>query len=247
MNYNLEDKSEFRVIPAIDILQKRVVRLHKGDFNQKQFYSETPLAIAHKLEEAGITHLHLVDLDGAKARRLVNIDIIHQLCSDTKLHIDFGGGIRTTEDVETVFDLGVKQITAGTIAYSKPELVRSWLERFGPEAIIIGADVQNEHVAVAGWVETTTLHWEQYLEQWTNWGARWVLSTDISKDGAMMGPSTELYGQMLTKFPSLKIIASGGIRHEQDIQAVRDLGMAGTVVGKAFHDGILTAEKLATL
>ena len=243
----MKDNSSFRVIPAIDILQKLVVRLQQGDFNQRQFYTDSPLAIAHKLQDAGLEYLHLVDLDGAKARRLMNIDIIHQLCTETKLNIDFGGGIRTTEDVQIVFDLGVKQITAGTVAHSKPELVRSWIDTFGPDAIIIGADVQRDYIAVSAWVETTTRHWEQFLQQWSQWGARWIVSTDISRDGAMMGPSMDLYTKMITAFPNLQIIASGGVRHQQDILDIQAAGMAGAIVGKAFHDGNLTAEDLATL
>lgn len=244
--YSVLSSYRFRTIPAIDILQKQVVRLSKGNFNEKQFYPDSPLAIAHKLEAAGHKFLHLVDLDGAKAKRVVNVDIIHQLCSETSLHIDFGGGLRTTEDVETVLDLGVAQITAGTVAHTKPDMVRSWLDKYGPDRIIIGADVRNGFISVSGWVETTQIHWTDFLQKWVDAGAKWVISTDVDKDGLLEGTALDLYSEMKKAFPSLGIIASGGVHTAQDIKDLLPLGVDGVIVGKAMHEGIISMEELAS-
>ncbi len=226
-------------IPAIDIIGGKCVRLTGGDYAQQTTYNEDPVAQAKTFETAGFTHLHLVDLDGAKASKVVNLDVLERIATNTSLHIDFGGGVKDTEQLERVLGAGAKQVTAGSIAVKSPATVLAWLERFGPEVIILGMDVLGSRVAVHGWQEKSSLDWPSFLADYRAAGARRVVCTDVSRDGMMSGPALELYGQILEQTPGLELVASGGIRSIADLEACREIGCWGAIVGKALYEGAI--------
>ena len=233
------------IIPAIDLIGGKCVRLTQGDYDRKVEYNDDPVAVARQFEEAGIRRLHVVDLDGAKEKRLVNLDVVERLCAQTNLTIDFGGGIRRAEDVEAVLKAGVAQVTAGSIAAREPEKVVDWISHFGSDKIILGADVKGIHIAVHGWQEQSSWELFDFLEMYQSKGVEYVICTDVAKDGMMSGPATQLYRQIINQFPQLKLIASGGVSKEDDLHRLREAGVYGAIVGKAFYEGAISLEALA--
>lgn len=235
-----------QLIPAIDIIDGQCVRLTQGDYNQKTTYASDPVAVAQQFEEAGIKRLHLVDLDGAKARRVINIAVLQAIAKATNLHIDFGGGVQSEDDLARVFDAGAQQITAGSIAVRSRETVIRWLERYGAERIILGADVREGQIAIHGWQERSALSLMDFLEDYTALGLRYCICTDVSKDGLLQGASVELYRSIVERFPDLQLIASGGVRHLEDLQTLARLGCHGAIVGKALYEGTLSFNAIQT-
>lgn len=233
-----------RFIPAIDIIDGKCVRLTQGDYSQKKIYNENPVEVAKSFENAGLQYLHLVDLDGAKQKKVVNYKVLEQIASQTSLKIDFGGGVQSNEDIQKVFDAGARQITGGSIAVKNPDLFESWIERYGSEKIILGADVKNEKIAVGGWEETSELHIFNFLEKYLAKGIRYVICTDISKDGLLQGTSLELYQKILKKFPDIHLIASGGVSCMQDLDDLQKNGLEGAIIGKAIYEEKISLEEL---
>jgi phosphoribosylformimino-5-aminoimidazole carboxamide ribotide isomerase len=232
-----------RIIPAIDIINGQCVRLTKGDYALKKVYNEDPLEIAKQFEAAGIKYLHLVDLDGAKAKHVVNIKILEKIIKETNLIVDFGGGVKSEKDLVAVFDVGANQVTVGSLAAKDPELFLQWLEDFGPEKIILGADANFGKIATDGWKEESTLEVNHFIEGFVNKGVEYVISTDIQKDGMLQGPSFGLYEELL-KIENIKLIASGGIRNKSDLNLLKEMGCEGAIVGKAIYEGWIKLEEL---
>lgn len=232
------------LIPAIDIIEGKCVRLTKGDYGTKKIYNEDPLEVALGFQDAGITRLHLVDLDGAKAAHIVNWKVLEKLASKTTLDIDFGGGIKTDEDIKTAFSCGARQITAGSIAAKNKELVKQWLTTYGAKRIILGADVNQRKIAISGWQEETAIELFDFLEEYTESGVSYCICTDIAKDGMLQGPSIELYKETLQKFSSLKLIASGGVSSVKDLEELRQNGLYAAIIGKALYEGKISLEEL---
>ena len=232
------------IIPAIDIIDGKCVRLTQGDYAQKKIYNEDPLEVAKEFEDAGLQRLHLVDLDGAKAGHIVNYKVLERLASKTHLHIDFGGGLKTNSDLYTAFECGAQQITGGTIAVKNREIFLSWLETYTSEKIILGADVKNEKIAVSGWTETSNLWLKDFLKDYITEGVKYCICTDISKDGLLEGSSNDLYTSVLKDFPELKLIASGGVSSMDDLYKLREIGCFGAIVGKAIYEKRVTLKEL---
>ena len=232
------------IIPAIDIIDGKCVRLTQGDYAQKKIYNEDPLEVAQAFEDAGLMRLHLVDLDGAKAGQIVNHRVLERLASKTNLHIDFGGGLKSDRDLDIAFECGAQQITGGTVAVKNRDIFLNWLNTFGSEKIILGADVKNEKIAVGGWLETSDLWLKDFLRDFTEQGIQYCICTDISKDGLLMGSSNELYANTLQEFPDLKLVASGGVSNMDDLYKLRDIGCFGAIVGKAIYEGRVTLKEL---
>ena len=226
-----------QIIPAIDLIEGKCVRLTQGDYNQKTEYSSNPLGIAKAFEGAGIQRLHLVDLDGAKAKHIVNHKVLESIANNTNLHIDFGGGLQSDEDLKIAFNSGAKQITGGSIAVKNEELFSSWIETFGAEKIILGADAKDRMIAVSGWQETTAVSVFDLIEKYVAKGIKYTISTDVAKDGLLQGPSFDLYEDMQKQFPKLNIVASGGVTHFSDILRLDAMGTFAVIVGKAFYEG----------
>jgi len=235
-----------QIIPAIDIIDGKCVRLTQGDYSQKTIYNENPLEVALEFESIGIKRLHLVDLDGAKLGKVVNYKVLEKIANKTKLSIDFGGGIKTAEDIETVFNYGSDIATIGSIAVKNKEMFFSWIKKYGTEKIFLGADVKDEKIAIGGWLETTNVSIYDFIEENLNQGVLNVFCTDISKDGLLQGPSIELYKNMLTKFPQLNLTASGGVSQLSDLEGLKKIGCAGAIVGKAIYEGRITMSELKT-
>ncbi|MEY8849034.1 1-(5-phosphoribosyl)-5-[(5-phosphoribosylamino)methylideneamino]imidazole-4-carboxamide isomerase [Psychroserpens sp. XS_ASV72] len=235
-----------RIIPAIDIIDGKCVRLTKGDYNAKTIYSESPLEVAKEFEAAGIQYLHLVDLDGAKAQHIVNYKVLEQIASKTSLKIDFGGGIKSDEDLHIAFNSGAKQITGGSIAVKSPETFSKWLATYGGTKIILGADCYQGKIAVNGWQEDSNCEVLSFIESYQDKGAQYVICTDIDKDGMLEGPSFELYQNILKQSSHIKLIASGGIRSIDDLNRLEDLGCEGAIIGKALYEGHINLRDLET-
>ena len=233
------------VIPAIDLIGGKCVRLSQGDYNRKTDYHEDPLEMAKRFEGAGLTRLHLVDLDGAKAKKIVNGQVLHRICSETLLAVDFGGGIQAQEELEKAFALGARQVTGGSIAVRNPRLFEAWLEAFGADRIILGADAKDKKIAVGGWEETTALELIPFIQGYYQKGIREVICTDVAKDGLLQGPSFGLYEEILQELPELKLIASGGVSCLNDLEKLQKIGVYGTIVGKAYYEGKVSLEELA--
>jgi len=232
------------IIPAMDIIDGQCVRLWQGDFARKKVYADNPLAQAKVFEETGLQRLHLVDLDGARQRRIVNHQVLRQVARETSLHIDFGGGVQSTADLELAFNCGARQITAGSIAVKNRTLLEEWLSNYGPEKIILGADVRDGKIAVGGWQEQTDQPILEFLSEYVRLGIQMVICTDISRDGMLSGPSFDLYRQIKEHFPQVNLVASGGIAHVEDIHRLNDLGINGVIIGKALYEGTITLEAL---
>ncbi|MCL6218495.1 1-(5-phosphoribosyl)-5-[(5-phosphoribosylamino)methylideneamino]imidazole-4-carboxamide isomerase [Zunongwangia pacifica] len=233
-----------RLIPAIDIIDGKCVRLSKGDYNTKKIYNENPLEVAKSFEAHGIEYLHLVDLDGAKSKHIVNHKILETIASKTNLKIDFGGGLKTDKDLEIAFECGAKQITGGSIAVKDADTFKSWLEKFGSEKIILGADANNEKVAVSGWLEESEKELIPFITEYQKEGVEYVICTDISKDGMLQGPAFDLYDRILRENPEIKLIASGGISKFDELLELSDLGCEGTIIGKAIYEGRIGLKQL---
>jgi len=236
-----------RIIPAIDIIDGKCVRLTQGDYAQKKIYNENPLEVARSFEAAGLTHLHLVDLDGAKRGQVVNWQVIESITSQTSLHVDFGGGIKTTEEIERLINLGVAQVNLGSIAVKEPEKVTEWLKQFGPDRIILSADVKNEMISINGWQQDSSINIISFLRDYIQRGIAHVTCTDISTDGMLSGPNVELYKVLLLSFPQLHVIASGGVSKIDDLQELKSIGVDGVIVGKAIYEGKIRLEQLVTI
>lgn len=236
-----------RIIPAIDIIEGKCVRLSKGDYSTKKIYNEDPLEVAKSFEGAGLEYLHLVDLDGAKAKHIVNWKVLEKLASKTKLKIDFGGGIKSNEDLKVAFESGAKQITGGSIAVKEPILFSSWIIAYGPDKIILGADALEGKIAVSGWQEESELEIEAFIKEYVEKGIEYVISTDISKDGMLEGPSFDLYQSILKKLPKLKLTASGGVSSIDDLIQLKENGLEGAIVGKAIYENRVTLKELSEI
>jgi len=223
------------IIPAIDIIEGKCVRLTHGDYAQKKIYNENPLEVAKEFEAAGLKRLHLVDLDGAKSGHIVNYKILESIAKNTSLIIDFGGGVKTDEDIQLAFNSGAAQITGGSIAVKNPKIFESWLKLHG-DKIILGADVKNEKIATNGWLEDSGIDLWDFLDGYIAKGVKYTVCTDISKDGALQGTATELYKKMILKFPTLQVIASGGVTTLQELHDLKAIGCFGAIVGKAIYE-----------
>ncbi|HLO45946.1 MAG TPA: 1-(5-phosphoribosyl)-5-[(5-phosphoribosylamino)methylideneamino]imidazole-4-carboxamide isomerase [Leadbetterella sp.] len=233
-----------QVIPAIDIIDGKCVRLTQGDYGQKKIYNEDPTEVAKEFEDAGIKRLHLVDLDGAKEKRIINHKVLEKIANSTDLIIDFGGGIQSDIDIQRAFDFGAKMITGGSIAVKNQEMFLGWLEKFGPEKIILGADAKNEMIAISGWQESTEVSVFDFIEEYLKKGIKYTISTDVAKDGLLQGPSFDLYEKMRAKFSDLHIIASGGVSEMKDLEKLNDQGVFGVIVGKAIYEGKISLKEL---
>lgn len=232
------------IIPAIDLIEGKCVRLSQGDYEQKKVYNENPLEVAKMFENAGIRRLHLVDLDGAKANHIVNYAVLEKIATKTNLLVDFGGGLKSDDDLRIAFECGATMITGGSIAVKHPDIFLSWVKKYGAEKIILGADVRNTKIAVGGWQETTDTELFPFLENYISHGISKVICTDISKDGMLMGPSFELYDQMIKAFPEMYLIASGGVSSIDDIEQLQQKQLPAVIVGKAFYEGHISLDDL---
>jgi phosphoribosylformimino-5-aminoimidazole carboxamide ribotide isomerase len=232
-----------RIIVALDIIGGKCVRLTQGDFATKKVYSEDPLEVAREIEGNGVRFLHIVDLDGAKDKKIRNLGVLEMIATKTTLKIDFGGGIRSDEDLKSVFNAGAAQITAGSIAVTNPELFISWLAMYGPDKLILGADHKKGKVSTGGWLEESEKDLTGFLSDYKNKGVKYTICTDIDRDGMLTGPSTELYKEILSNI-EINLIASGGISSIRDIEEIRETGCEGVIVGKAFYEGRITLKEL---
>ncbi len=232
------------IIPAIDIIEGKCVRLTEGDYNQKKIYNEDPLEVAMQFEDAGLERLHLVDLDGAKARAVQNWKVLEKIAGKTRLNIDFGGGITSEKDVQIVFNSGAILATVGSIAVKKEKELTSWFNRFGAERFLLGADVKKEKIAINGWQETTDIWIYDFIEKYIALGITQLFCTDVSKDGKLEGPSTDLYTSITEKFPDLHFIASGGVSSLQDLDDLQHIGCKGVIIGKAIYENRILLEDL---
>lgn len=232
-----------KIIPAIDIIDGKCVRLSKGDYDTKKIYYEYPLDIAKEYEAHGIQYLHLVDLDGAKAKTIQNLKTLEILASQTNLIIDFGGGIKTRESLENAFNAGANQVTIGSIAVENPELCEEWITEFGAEKLILGADCLNRKIKTSGWLTDSDLDVLDFIQSYESKGIREVICTDISKDGMLQGPSFELYREIL-KQSEIALIASGGISSVQDLEDLKKIGCSGAIIGKAIYEGKINLQEL---
>lgn len=235
------------IIPAIDIIDGKCVRLTQGDYDQKKIYNEHPLEVAKEFEGAGLKRLHLVDLDGAKAGQVKNWKVLENIAGKTSLIIDFGGGIKKEEDVNIVFNSGAALATVGSIAVKNEEELVRWFGVFGADKFLLGADVKDEKIAVGGWLETTDIWIYDFIEKYINHGITQLFCTDVSKDGKLEGPSTELYKNIIQKFPSLHFIASGGVSSMDDLHTLSDAGCKGAIVGKAIYEGRIKVDELTSV
>ncbi|MEG0761551.1 1-(5-phosphoribosyl)-5-[(5-phosphoribosylamino)methylideneamino]imidazole-4-carboxamide isomerase [Chryseobacterium sp.] len=232
-----------KIIPAIDIIDGKCVRLSKGDYNTKKIYNENPLEVAKEFEGAGIEFLHLVDLDGAKSKHIVNQKVLENLAKETSLHIDFGGGLKTDKDIEIAFNSGAKQITIGSIAVQNPEFCISLIEKYSAKKIILGADCENKKIKTAGWLEESDKNVIDFILDYQMKGIMNVICTDISKDGMLQGASKELYQDILDK-TTVQLVASGGISCIEDVYLMKEIGCAGTIIGKAIYEGKISLNQL---
>ena len=232
------------IIPAIDIIDGKCVRLSQGDYNNQKVYSNSPLDVAKKFEDYGLGRLHLVDLDGAKSKHIVNYRTLEQIAAHTSLTIDFGGGIKTEKDLAIALECGAQMVTVGSIAASNSALFEEWLQKFGPQKIILGADAKDEKIAVNGWLEGSNLQLLPYLEQYYGKGITQVLCTDIRQDGMLQGPSTDLYKKIMQQIPSLYLIASGGVSSMNDIRNLDAAGIPAVVTGKAIYENRITLKEI---
>jgi len=233
-----------QIIPAIDIIDGKCVRLTEGDYAQKTIYNENPLEVAKAFEDAGIKRLHLVDLDGAKAGVVKNWKVLESIALHTKLVIDFGGGIKTDQDVALVFERGASLATIGSIAVANPELFLNWVSTYGAHAFFLGADVKDNLIAVNGWMKTSDISINDFISGYLERGITNIFCTDVTKDGKLEGPSTVLYQSLLTKFPNLKLVASGGVSSLQDLETLSGIGCAGAIVGKAIYENRISLKAL---
>lgn len=234
-----------RIIPAIDIIDGKCVRLSKGDYATRKVYNEDPLEVAKAYVDYGLKYLHLVDLDGAKAKSIINHNILERLASKTDLKIDFGGGLKSDEDLRIAFDCGANQITGGSIAVKNPEIFKQWILQYGEDKIILGADVKGDNIAVSGWLETSQEKINPFIETYQKEGIKYVICTDISKDGMLEGPAFDLYENLITANPKISLIASGGISSESEFPVLSKMGCEAVIVGKAIYEKKITLKALS--
>ncbi|WP_339925819.1 1-(5-phosphoribosyl)-5-[(5-phosphoribosylamino)methylideneamino]imidazole-4-carboxamide isomerase [uncultured Cyclobacterium sp.] len=234
------------IIPAIDIIGGNCVRLTQGDYSQKKEYASDPTEVAKRFEDAGIKRLHLVDLDGAKAKKIINTEVLERICQATSLKVDFGGGVQSDEDIALAFSLGAKQVTGGSIAVKNPDMFTGWLKSFGGEKLILGADAKDRKIAISGWEETTEMDLIDFIKDYHAKGVQYVICTDVAKDGLLQGPSLELYKEIMKEIPGVKLIASGGVASVKDLEELEASGVYGTIVGKAYYEGRISLEELSS-
>ena len=235
-----------QIIPAIDIIDGKCVRLTEGDYTQKKIYNEDPLEVAKQFEGVGLMRLHLVDLDGAKAGAVVNWKVLEKIANKTNLVIDFGGGIKTESTLKTVLDTGATYATIGSLAVKERAIFEQWIEQFGADIFMLGADVHTEKIAVGGWLEKTEIDVYDFIGSYMNKGVTQLFCTDIQKDGKLEGPSIELYQKILQQFPSLQLIASGGVSQLKDLEELRTIGCSAAIVGKAIYENKISLSELST-
>ncbi|WP_316632699.1 1-(5-phosphoribosyl)-5-[(5-phosphoribosylamino)methylideneamino]imidazole-4-carboxamide isomerase [uncultured Flavobacterium sp.] len=233
-----------RIIPAIDIIDGKCVRLSKGDYNTKIIYNENPLEVAKSFEAHGIEYLHLVDLDGAKSSKIVNYKILEQIATQTSLKIDFGGGLKSDDDLRIAFESGANQITGGSIAVKNRTIFEKWISEYGSDKIILGADAKDEKIAVSGWLEDSNEDLIPFIQDYQTKGIQYVICTDIAKDGMLEGPSFDLYSKILAEANGVKLIASGGISTFDELPKLAELGCEGTIIGKAIYEGRISLKQL---
>ncbi len=233
------------IIPAIDLIDGKCVRLTQGDYAQKKEYSSNPLEVAQRFADHGIRRLHLVDLDGAKQRTVVNLRVLEQIATHTALAVDFGGGVQSDEDLQRVLEAGAQQVTGGSIAVRQPEVFLGWLNKYGADKIILGADARDRLVAISGWQEASTLNVVDFIRDYAQQGVRHVICTDVAKDGLLQGPSFALYDEIIQQVPSVHLIASGGITTTDDLRQLKTNGLHGAIIGKALYEGTLSLTDLA--
>ncbi len=234
-----------KIIPAIDIINGKCVRLTQGDYAQQKIYNENPLDVAKEFEAAGLQYLHVVDLDGAKGGKVTNWSVIEALTTKTTLAIDFGGGVKTQEELQRLFELGIKQVNLGSIAVKQPEQVKEWLTHFGADKIILSADVKNEQIAIDGWLEESNFSIYELINVFGK-QLQFVTCTDIATDGMLSGPNITLYKKLLTEFPLHKITASGGVSSLADIDTLKRIGVYGVIIGKAIYENRLSLDQLSS-
>jgi phosphoribosylformimino-5-aminoimidazole carboxamide ribotide isomerase len=232
------------IIPAVDVIDGKCVRLSQGDYATKKIYNESPVEVAKEFEDAGIQRLHMVDLDGAKQGKIINLKTLEAVASKTKLKIDFGGGIKTTGDVENVLNAGAAFFNIGSIAVKQPEIVEEWIELFGADKILLGADVKDENIMIHGWQQSADINIINYISAYISKGIKNIFCTDISKDGLLQGTSTELYKKLLGAFPQLHLIASGGVSVIDDVDELNTIGCSGVIIGKALYEGKIQLSEL---
>ena len=232
------------LIPAIDIIDGQCVRLTKGDYDQKAVYRDSPAEVAKEFEQIGFRRLHVVDLDGAKSKHIVNSSVLRRITTDTQLVVDFGGGIKTNEDIEKAFSAGASMVTIGSVAVTNPDLFMGWIEKYGAERIILGADVRYGKISINGWKENSAEDLLPFLRKYIDAGVRNVLCTEISKDGTLSGPAISLYKEMMEAYPKLHLIASGGVSSIDDIKALDAAGIPAVVFGKAIYEGKINLNEL---
>lgn len=232
------------IIPAIDIIEGKCVRLTQGDYSQKKVYNENPLEVAKEFEDAGLKRLHLVDLDGAKLGKVKNWKVLESLAGKTSLVIDFGGGVKAEKDAQIIFDSGAAMITIGSMAVKDEETFVSWLKKYGAEKFLLGADVKDEKIAVHGWLETTNVWIYDFIRKYIEHGVQQIFCTDVAKDGALQGPSIELYKNIIQKFPELHFIASGGVSNIDDVYQLEEINCKGVIIGKAIYEGRIKLSEL---
>jgi phosphoribosylformimino-5-aminoimidazole carboxamide ribotide isomerase len=233
-----------QIIPAVDIIGGKCVRLSQGDYERKTIYNENPLEVAQMFENYGVKRLHLVDLDGAKAHHIVNYKVLEEISSHTSLIIDFGGGLKSDEDLRIAFESGASMVTGGSIAVKSPEIFRSWIEKYGKGKIILGADARDEKIAITGWQENTESDVFSFIKEWHENGIDKVISTDISKDGMLTGPSTELYRKIMKMISGIYLIASGGVSSMADILQLQEAGIPAVITGKAIYEGKISMKEI---
>jgi len=232
------------IIPAIDIIEGKCVRLIKGDYNRQTIYNEDPLEVALMFEGEGMKRLHLVDLDGAKASHIINFKVLERLASKTGLHIDFGGGIKSDNDIRIAFECGAQQITGGSVAVKDKALFLRWIQQYGSEKIILGADVKDRKIAVSGWQETTAVSLFDFLKQYVEAGIQYAICTDVEQDGLLQGTAIDLYKEIHEKHHDLKLIASGGVTHINEVERLDEMGIYGVIIGKAIYEGKISLSEL---
>lgn len=232
------------IIPAIDIIEGKCVRLTQGDYDRKKVYNENPLEVARQYEDAGLTHLHVVDLDGAKAKRIINHKVLERIATHTRLKVDFGGGLKSDDDIRIAFESGAHQVTGGTVAVKDPDLFLGWLQQYGSERIMLGSDFKDGKIAVSGWQEQSERELMPFLADYMEKGIRYTICTDVSKDGLLQGSAVALYREIRAEFPELNLIASGGITSMEELEELHDIGCYGAIIGKAIYEGHLTMADL---
>jgi phosphoribosylformimino-5-aminoimidazole carboxamide ribotide isomerase len=235
-----------RIIVALDIIEGKCVRLTRGDFDTKKIYNEDPLEIARQVEGNGVRFLHVVDLDGAKNKKIENLKVLEKIAGKTTLKIDFGGGIRSDDDIKSVFNAGAVQVTAGSIAVNDPELFMKWLSEYGPDKLILGADYKDRKISAGGWLENSGKELISFLSEYKNAGVKYTICTDIDRDGMLKGPAVGFYREILKKV-DINLIASGGISSLSDIYEIMETGCEGVIIGKAYYEGRITLKELGRL